>query len=120
MDVALPVTHKEIPKITFHKINSLSELKVGEYGIPEPAPSAPEIKGGEKTICIVPALAYDKDGNRLGYGGGYYDRFLSTYKGISILAIYSFLYTDSLPTDEYDMAVHRIITEKGGVFKRER
>ena len=65
------------------------------------------------TLCILPALAYDAQGNRLGYGGGYYDRFLSNFAGTSVLAIYSFLYADSLPTDNFDKQADKIITEKG-------
>ena len=59
------------------------------------------------------ATGFDKEGFRLGYGGGYYDRFLSKFTGTSVLAIYSFLYTDSLPTDGFDKKADKIITEKG-------
>ncbi|MBE6667480.1 MAG: 5-formyltetrahydrofolate cyclo-ligase [Ruminococcaceae bacterium] len=111
--VAFPITDKGNSKMSFHTLSSLDNTVTGAYGIKEPHKSAPLTKSDTDTLCIVPALAYDSNGNRLGYGGGYYDRFLSEFVGFSILAIYSFLYTDTLPTDSFDIKVDKIITEKG-------
>lgn len=111
--IAFPITDTENSKISFRVVTSLDNMISGAYGIMEPQESAPLAKIGTDTLCIVPALAYDAQGNRLGYGGGYYDRFLSDFDGISILAIYSFLYTDYLPEGIYDQKVDKILTEKG-------
>lgn len=112
--VAFPIiTDTENKKMSFHTIPSLSNTVSGAYGIKEPPKDAPLALLNAETLCILPALAYDSQGNRLGYGGGYYDRFLSSFSGISVLAIYSFLYTDSLPTDMFDKKADKIITEKG-------
>ena len=113
--IAFPITDRENTKMCFHVISSLDGTVSGAYGIKEPPKSAPRAKIDSDTLCIVPALAYDAKGNRLGYGGGYYDRFLSDFDGVSVLAIYSFLYTDSLPTDKFDRRIDKIVTEKGTI-----
>ena len=112
--VAFPIiTDTENKKMSFHIIPSLDNTVLGAYGIKEPPKDAPLALLDTDTLCILPALAYDARGNRLGYGGGYYDRFLSKFTGTSVLAIYSFLYADSLPTDGFDKKADIIITEKG-------
>jgi 5-formyltetrahydrofolate cyclo-ligase len=82
--VAVPkVCQKEI---RFYFIDDLSTLQIGSFGVLEPsAASQTNICSSFKnSVCIVPALACNKDGFRLGYGGGYYDRFLARYDGTSI------------------------------------
>jgi len=74
-NIYLPKTNKD--QLSFHKINNIEELKKGNYSIYEP----PEINDTADLKCIdliiVPLLAVDKNGNRLGYGKGYYDKFLN-------------------------------------------
>lgn len=121
--VGFPITHVKERKLVFHQISSLSDLTdmtKGAYGICEPSPELPILTELSGALCIVPALSYDTNGNRLGYGGGYYDRFLSEYTGKSAVLIYSCLYSPELPTDRYDVKVDMIITEKGGVFINEK
>lgn len=117
--VAFPISHVQSKKLSFHSVKSLSELKKGAYGIPEPSPESSSPTDLKRAICIVPALAFDKTGKRLGYGGGYYDRFLSEFEGKSIGLAYSIFYVDKLPADEYDATINLIITEKGEVFLNE-
>ena len=114
--VAFPVCDRESKKMTFLSVTDLSQLEDGEYGIPAPTSRSPMISDFTKSVCIVPAMAYDSKFNRLGYGGGYYDRFLSSFGGISVLLIYSKLFCDELITDEYDCPVDVIITEKEELF----
>lgn len=118
--VAFPISHADTATLTFHKVSNLSALSIGCYGIPEPDNRAAAVENFENTICIVPALSYDSRGYRLGYGGGYYDRFLKGYTGISVLPIYSVLYSENLPIDKYDRPVDIIITEKGVAFSHEK
>ena len=113
--VAFPISHTESHTLTFHCIGDLSDLNIGAYGIPEPDHSLPMITEFSCSICIVPGMSFDKSRHRLGYGGGYYDRFLAEYDGYSIGATYSLLLADELPTDEYDLAVDKVITEEGVV-----
>lgn len=111
--VALPISEKESSTLDFRLIASLGELSAGAYGIREPQDSAPRAELGRRTLCIVPALAVDRDGYRLGYGKGYYDRFLSTFAGDAIVAIHSSLVCDRLPRYETDVPVKTIITQTG-------
>ena len=110
--IAFPRCDKETKKMTFHTVTSLSELAEGAYNIPEPKATAPIVNNACAALCVVPALAVDKDGFRLGYGGGYYDRFLDSFDGITAVLVYDRFTFDELPADEYDMTVDIIITEK--------
>ena len=69
-------------------------------------------QGSSHPICIVPGLAFDRWGYRLGYGKGYYDRFLSGYRGWTVGLCYSDCVEYKLPHGHYDRAVDRLITEK--------
>ena len=110
--VAFPLCHPEGPFMTFHSVDSLDALTNGSYGIPEPDGISPAVSELEDAICIVPALAFDENGYRLGYGKGYYDRFLSSFDGVSVGLVFSSLLLCDLPRDEYDEKVDIIITEK--------
>ncbi len=95
----------------FLKVDSVGDLKVGMYNIPEPKSYCKEYKCCENDIVIVPCLSVDKNGYRIGYGKGYYDRFLKNFNGVSICPCYESLLMDKLPTDEYDIKVDIIVTE---------
>ncbi len=110
--VAFPISHTETHTLTFHTVASLSELREGTYGIFEPSCDAPIAQITNKTLCIVPALAFDRAGYRLGYGGGYYDRLLSDFPGHTLALFYHTLLQNELPRGEYDCAVELLITEK--------
>ena len=111
--VAFPISITKNCTLEFREISSLEELISGAYGIPEPPESAQIAAFSEKSFCIVPALAFDKKGFRIGYGKGYYDRFLSSFKGISVGAVLSSHICDSLPIESTDLPVNIIITETG-------
>jgi len=99
--------------MTFHRIFSLKDLRTGAYGIPEPHSDAPQVLAQELTdsVCLVPGLAFDASGARLGYGGGYYDRFLAQYRGVSFGLCRAVAFSDiPLPQDEYDVSVDLVIT----------
>ena len=86
-----------------------SNLVCGKYNIMEPC-SAP-IDSSKLDFIIVPALLVDNNNNRLGYGAGYYDRFLKSCKNaIKVVAISKDLVVDNLPTDAYDIRMDKIIT----------
>ena len=101
----------------FHTIAHAHELETGRFGIPTPPKDAPLAPIGAHTLCLVPALAASKKGERLGYGGGFYDRFLADFKGTSMLPIYAALTCDSLPHEDTDLAVSIILTEKGELLQ---
>jgi 5-formyltetrahydrofolate cyclo-ligase len=100
-------------EMSFHIVKDECELETGRFGIPTPREDTPLAVCTEHTICLVPALAATKSGARLGYGGGFYDRFLPHFPGITLLPIYSALVCDTLPCEKTDQTVDFILTEKG-------
>jgi len=100
----------------FIEVTSLSgDLTSGSYNIPEPRETG--ITAPPPDLIIVPALSCDLRGNRLGYGGGYYDRFLENCKNTcKLILIHQCLICDSVPVEETDIPANIIITE-GGITK---
>lgn len=96
----------------FFKVDSVGDLEIGMMGILEPKKTCKPYKPKENDIVIVPALSVDKSHYRIGYGGGYYDRFLKDFNGVSICPCYSEMLTEHLPADEYDIKVSFIATDK--------
>lgn len=93
------------------RINSLNELKVGYFGVLEPT-SEDEITPEEIDLCVLPGLAFDNHGGRLGYGGGFYDRFLcKVSEEAKLIAVaYTFQILDNVPMGLYDFRIQGIIT----------
>ena len=110
--VAFPISNTESLTLDFRIVNDFCELKAGAYGIFEPTDSTERAFATPNTLCIVPALAVDIDGFRLGYGKGYYDRFLSSFCGRAAVAIHSSLVCERLPRFDTDIPVKIIITEQ--------
>ena len=100
-------------KMIFKRISSLSELVTGRFGIPTAPAGSQTIHRFENCLCIVPCLSVDKDGYRLGYGGGYYDRFFTEYPNIYSAAVcFNELVSECLPHEEFDVKVNMTVTEK--------
>lgn len=95
----------------FLSIKSLSELTVGSHGVEEPL-DGEEITDFSDSVCITPALRFDEKGYRLGYGGGFYDRFLRNYSGTAIGICYE-EFCGSIPVGEFDISLETVITENG-------
>lgn len=112
--VAVPVIRGEDKLIASLLKNSDNELSPGPYGILQPRESNIQELSLEKIdLVVVPAVAFDKEGNRLGRGKGYYDRFLKdlTLKGIPSVGIaFDFQMVDNLPTLPHDLPVAKLIT----------
>jgi len=85
------------------------------FGILAPKADAKEAVPSAKTLCVIPGLAADQSGTRLGYGGGFYDRFLPRFAGKLLFPVYSRFVFDALPRAAYDFLIDpaRIMTEKG-------
>jgi 5-formyltetrahydrofolate cyclo-ligase len=109
--ISLPIIKKD-NQMNFFKWASNEPLKINNYGIPEPVLS----KIIYPDIIIVPLVGFDNNLNRLGYGGGFYDRYISKIekvkKVIKIGFAYSFQKLKSIPTNQYDKKLDFIITEK--------
>ena len=114
--IAFPRCNKEAHTMTYHFVSSLDELTPDSYGIREPSETAPvsDPSSDKSTvICFVPALDFDKAGYRLGYGKGFYDRYLTGFGGCSIGVVYSDAILKTVPRGRYDVSVDILLTEKG-------
>ncbi len=118
--VAVPRCEGGPSEMNFYYINSLDELSAGSFGVLEPESDEENmLTQTENTICIVPAFMFDKSGYRLGYGKGYYDRYLSKYKGSTIGICYSQNVKDELFHGKFDRTVDMIVTEKQIITTKE-
>lgn len=110
--VAVPRCVPDTRNMEFYYIDSTEELTPGMFGVLEPAVNPDrlyrETDGG---LCIVPAFSYDWHGYRLGYGKGYYDRFLSRFQGNMVGICYSDCVQKTLPHGRFDRPVELLVTE---------
>lgn len=106
--VALP--RVEGTGMTFYQVETMEQLTAGYRGILEPGMSCPEAKEPLAPV-ITPGLAFDRNGGRLGYGGGYYDRFFAAEpEHLRISIGYPFQIVEKVPGEEYDLPVDMIVT----------
>ncbi len=111
--VAVPKCESTERQMNFYLIESFKDLAPGTFGVLEPTFTKREpFLDFEDTLCIVPGLAFDKEGYRLGYGKGYYDRFLRNYTGTTVGICYKDNIKEQLPHGKYDVAVQMLVTEK--------
>lgn len=96
-------------RISFYEFVLEDGLVKGRFGIMEPPPDA---RPALPEILIVPGVAFDRDGYRLGYGKGYYDRFLSESTTTSIGLAYSFQVIEKIPSSPHDKRMNALVTEK--------
>lgn len=112
--VALPVCEDNNGAMSFYIVKSFEDLAVGSFGIREPSKEKCEILTDYKNaLCVVPGIAYDYFGFRIGYGKGYYDRFLQKINVISLGVCYNDLIAEKLPVDKFDLPVDYLVTENG-------
>jgi len=97
--------------ILFYKIESLNSLIKGKFNILEPI-SENLFQNDGYSVIIVPGLLFDKNNNRIGYGGGYYDRFLKDNILYKIGVCFSNFVVDNLECENYDIKMDEIITER--------
>ena len=95
------------------EITDLSQLISGSYGILEPTADAPPVSVDEVDFAILPCLTCNHAGQRLGKGGGYYDRFLSHYRGGTVLLCRENLIREEIPVEPHDYPVPWVLTERG-------
>ena len=113
-EVCVPVVQGDY--IALSKINGLGDLdKEGKYGILEPS-SIIEVDKEMVDLIIVPGVAFDKKGYRIGYGKGYYDNLLRDYKGNTIGLCFALQMIGKVPVKEHDVRVKKVITEKEIIY----
>jgi len=117
--VDFPEKHWLLPRIlpgengrmVFHAYDPL-HLTLHPFGMAEPSPHLPQIPPEEIQLILVPGLAFDRSGWRLGYGGGYFDRFLERYAGVSAGVVFQALFLESIPHGAHDIPMHWLATEE--------
>lgn len=127
--IAVPRVAKE-GHMDFYYIDSLEDLSPGYYGIPEPAGDSTRIAlpesisatgmikddeiDGSQVLVLLPGAAFDKKGNRIGYGKGFYDRYLQAHPKCRRIGLaYSAQCLEEIPAEPFDIRVEAVITEKG-------
>lgn len=114
-DVFIPMCNTAIKELVVCKMDSWENLEQSKFGILEP--KIENIKIGNREdidLAIVPGVVFDRIGNRIGYGAGYYDKFFSSLKNdiCKVGICYSFQVMDSITVSPYDVPVDYLITEK--------
>lgn len=110
--VMVPRTDSATRHLSFAQIRSLSELSLGAFGILEPAPGAKPSALSEADVVLVPIVAWDDRGHRLGYGKGYFDRELkSKGKAVSVGLALESQRLDRVPQSDEDVPLEVIVTE---------
>lgn len=112
-EIFLPRTNKEEHKLEICKTDNLENLKKGAFGIAEPRESAKEIDPGNLSLVIIPGIAFDITGHRIGFGMGYYDRLLKKTNCPKVGLAYEFQIIENVPgIEQNDVPVDIIVTEK--------
>ncbi|MBO8156093.1 MAG: 5-formyltetrahydrofolate cyclo-ligase [Bacillaceae bacterium] len=108
---------KEDNKMVFYKFSDYSILETVYSGLQEPdIRKTVAVEQCDIDLMFVPGLMFDKRGYRIGYGGGYYDRYLRGFQGITVSIATSHQIVERVPHDDYDIPVNHIISESGAVF----
>ena len=111
--VAVPVVMSGTKTLAHALIDGLDQLVVGPWGLAQPDPAAATWLPAEARIdlVVVPGLAFDRRGHRIGWGGGYYDRFLAQVQAVKIGLCYDELVLDCIPGEPHDVPVDMVVAE---------
>jgi 5-formyltetrahydrofolate cyclo-ligase len=113
----LPVCLPGTEELQFRAISDLGALAPGCWGVPEPGPECPVVPVSQIDLVVVPGLAFDLKGHRLGYGGGYYDRLIAAIRGrMQAPAVglgFELQVVEELPVGSNDRTVDILVTEAG-------
>jgi len=109
--IVVPIAHLKEHYLSFHPLPSLSAVIPGPLGIRQPEVALEEIRPEQIDVIIVPGVGFDAHGYRLGYGGGFYDRYLAHCRAESVGLAFEVQMVPILPTAPNDRPVARVITE---------
>jgi 5-formyltetrahydrofolate cyclo-ligase len=108
---ALPAFDSPTQAYSARRVSNLeTDIFTGKFGVSEPLAGCPEVPLDRFDLVLVPALAFDLNGNRLGRGKGFYDRILSAASGIKCGVAYDFQLLENIPTEAHDRRVDFIVT----------
>ncbi|HII95284.1 MAG TPA: 5-formyltetrahydrofolate cyclo-ligase [Candidatus Methanofastidiosum sp.] len=110
--VCVPLTKKDNNSLEIREIKDLVDLKIGNFDILEPNKNTKITNPEEIELLFIPGLAFGVRCERLGRGGGYFDRFLMSSRGLKVGLAYEFQIFDSLPVEKHDIKMDMIITNK--------
>ena len=111
IEISLPKVQED--DLTFRKITGLKDLEKGAFGIMEPKDNCPEVN--DIDVVLVPTVGITKNGFRLGYGHGFYDRFISKSNAKTISLTYSKQIVKSIPVSENDEKIDWVVTEDDSI-----
>lgn len=118
--VLVPRTDFKTLSMTHILLQENTGFKISEYGIPEPIDGI-EVVSSQIQVVFVPLLAYDKTGNRVGYGKGFYDRFLSGCpENVITVGLSFFEPEDAIPAEAIDVPLNYVVTPENTHFFRKR
>jgi len=114
-EIYVPITNFKSKRLSISRIRRFPDgLRASKYGILEPTRQARDIyKRNRLDIIVVPGVVFDRQGNRIGYGGGFYDRLLKRMEALKIGIAFDFQVYRNIPTDTNDQKIDMVITEKG-------
>lgn len=115
--VSIPRTDLKKTSLRFFRIEGLKDCRPGFFNILEPRPGCRPVLSSEMDLVVVPGIAFDRKGWRIGYGKGFYDKFLNASPRLfSIGLSYARTLARSLPHGRLDRRVHCVVTEKGAIL----
>ncbi|GGP12728.1 5-formyltetrahydrofolate cyclo-ligase [Oceanobacillus neutriphilus] len=111
--IASPKCIVKTKEMYYYAWNQQNQIQNGYAGIKEPIPEkTKQIPSSDIDLLIVPGVIFDRYGYRIGYGGGYYDRMLADYAGVTISLCSERQLVQQIPRENYDLSVQQIITEE--------
>ncbi|KGX85025.1 5-formyltetrahydrofolate cyclo-ligase [Pontibacillus marinus] len=112
--IAVPKCNAKQKELTFRKLTSFEELETVYFGLKEPKEEETEVVTKERIdLMLVPGLMFDQRGYRIGYGGGFYDRYLEYFNQTTIALATEEQLMNQVPNDPFDIPVQHLITELG-------
>ncbi|MCM3739650.1 5-formyltetrahydrofolate cyclo-ligase [Oceanobacillus luteolus] len=112
--IVVPKCIPDAKKLDFYQLENFDQLEESFFNLMEPNPDkTTKVEKDVIDLIIVPGLLYDKRGYRVGFGGGYYDRFLADFSRDTVSILYSGQLMEELPNEAFDVPVKHLITENG-------
>lgn len=110
--VLVPISHPQ-GRMEWSVLRDFLDLAESPRGILEPNPRRWDLVAPDDGLCIVPGLCFRRDGHRIGFGGGYYDRFLANFRGETVGLVPEALFGVDFPVEPHDRPVQTVVTEEG-------
>ncbi|MEH6923894.1 5-formyltetrahydrofolate cyclo-ligase [Bacillus altitudinis] len=117
--VCIPTCFPKTKEMVFYEYTPETKMTSSYFGLLEPDPLESTVVHKEAIdLIIVPGVCFDQRGYRIGFGGGYYDRYLADYHGVTIALCLSLQQTRHIPAEAHDIPVSMIVSEKGTLYQK--